>query len=437
MKRLRILLLTLGGCLALAIIGWAGINGFFRSDAFRQWMDRRASHSLRADGQFEPLTWKGATFHSPGFSAQGSAKSELTSLHASNVTAQLGWPDFLGRALVINELSVEKLDVELGRKRAPVITQVAPKNSLHLASLSVSLQINKVQVEKADLHWKTTRAEPGDLLATTIIASRKGPDSWQFSASGGTAQLSKYPALNLDSASGELNENAVTIDQAKLRTEAEGEITVHGATDLRNQLMTKMHADFSGVNLASVLSQDWTITGRADGKLDYTGSLDHIEEGELTGFIQIANAKFDASTVFGKLRPLIEASGLTDFSLDSLNANIRYHNRRTEFSDLVARYQDQIRIEGSGTIDGGQIDANLLIGFSPRMVSVIPGAADKVFTEERDGLRWTTIRISGPLRQPKEDLSKRLLKAIQERMTQDFKSNVKDAAKSLLDLLGH
>lgn len=429
--------MILGSCIALAIIGWTGASGFIRSDTFRKWIDRRVSHSLRADGQFEPFTWTGATFHSPAFSAQGSAKSKLASLYASNVTAHLGWPDVLARALVIDELAVGRLDVVLGKRPAPVITQVPPKDSLRLPSLNVSLQVNKIQVEKANLHWKNTRAELGDLLATAVVASRKGPDSWRFSATGGTARQANYPALNLDSVSGEFAQNALTIDQAKLRTEAGGDITARGAINLRDQLMTNMHADFSGISLVSVLPEDWTMTGTADGKFDYLGSLDHIEEGGLTGVIQIMNAKLDALSVFGKLRPLAEAGGLTDFSLDSVNANIRYHNRRTEFSDLVARRQDQIRVEGSGAIDGGQIDANLLIGFSPRILNIIPGATEKVFTEERDGLRWTTMRISGTLRQPKEDLSKRLVKAIQERMTQDFKSDLKDAAKSLLDMFRH
>jgi hypothetical protein len=437
-KRFRIPLIILGSFAALAIAGWTGINGFLRSVSFREWLDRRVSHSLRAAGQFEPLRWEGATFRSAGFSAQGSPKSKLTSLNASEITARLGWPQFAARALVVDELNVGKLDLKLGKNPAPVNAAVPPKSSLPLPSLNLSLLINKIQVEQAKLHWNSTRAGPGDLLGTAVVASRKGPDRWQFSATGGTAQQANYPAIIIDSASGELSDQALRIDQAKLRSEAGGNITVHGTTDLRERLMTKMHADFSGVSLAAVLPKDWNLTGTADGRFDYNGSLDHIEAGGLNGFFQIAHAKFDASGMFAKLRALTEVSGFAaDLVLDSVSANIRYQDRQTEFSNLVARYQDQIRIEGSGTFANGQVDANLLLGLSPRLVGIIPGATDKVFTEERDGLRWTTMKISGPVRQPKEDLSKRLTKAIQERMTEDFKGNLKDAAKSLLEMFRH
>jgi hypothetical protein len=400
-------------------------------------MDRRVSHSLRAVGQFEPLQWKGATFRSAGFSAQGSDKSKLTSLHASEITARLGWPQILARALVVDELTVGKLDVELGRNAAPVNAAEPPKSPLHLPSLNIGLLINKVQVQQTALHWKSTHAGPGNLLGTAVVASRKGPDSWQFTATGGSARQANYPAIIIDSTSGKLSDQALIIDQAKLRSEAGGEIALQGAINLRDQLMTKMHADFSGISLGSALPKDWRLAGTADGKLDYAGSLERIEEGGLTGFIQIAQAKFDPSTVFAKLRTLIEAIGWADLSLDSVSANIRYHDRQMDFMDLAARYQDQIRIEGRGTIAADQIDANLLFGLSPRIVSLIPGATDKVFTEERDGLRWAPMKISGPLGQPKEDLSKRLMKAIQEKMTEDFKGNLKDAAKSLLDMLRH
>jgi len=435
-KRFRTPLIILGSCLVLAILGLAGISGFIRSVAFRHWMDRRVSHSLRAVGQFEPLQWEGATFRSAGFSAQGSAKSKLTSLHASEITARLGWPQILARALVIDELTLEKLDVELGRNPAPVNAPVPP-SPLRLPSLNIGLLINKIQVEQAGLHWRSNHSGPGDLLGTTVVASRKGPDSWQFTATGGSARQANYPAIIIDSTSGKLSDQALIIDQAKLRSEAGGEIAVQGTINLRDQLMAKLHTDFSGISLGPVLPKDWNLAGTADGKLDYTGSLDRIEEGGLTGFIQIAHAKFDPSTVFAKLRTLIEAIGWADVSLDSVSANIRYHDRQMDFIDLVARYQDQVRIEGRGTIAAGQIDANLLFGLSPRIVSLIPGATDKVFTEERDGLRWAPMKISGPVRQPKEDLSKRLMKAIQEKMTEDFRGNLKDATKSLLDMLRH
>jgi hypothetical protein len=76
----------------------------------------------------------------------------------------------------------------------------------------------------------------------------------------------------------------------------------------------------------------------------------------------------------------------------------------------------------------------LLLGLSPKILGWIPGAEEKVFTEQRDGLGWTTVKISGTPKKPKEDLTKRLITAFRDRMTKEFKGEKKDAIKSLLDM---
>ena len=96
------------------------------------------------------------------------------------------------------------------------------------------------------------------------------------------------------------------------------------------------------------------------------------------------------------------------------------------------KYQDLLRVEGGGTIDGDQIKANLAIGLSPSLLGWLPGVQQKVFTEQRDGLCWAQMQVTGPMNDPKEDLSKRISDALNQGMSNQFKNQ----AKSLLDLLG-
>jgi hypothetical protein len=97
------------------------------------------------------------------------------------------------------------------------------------------------------------------------------------------------------------------------------------------------------------------------------------------------------------------------------------------------KYQDLLRVEGNGAIDGDQIKANLTIGLSASLLDWLPGVQQKVFPEQRDGLCWAQMQVSGPLNDPKEDLSKR----ISDAMSQGMSNQLKNQAKSLLDLLGH
>jgi len=79
---------------------------------------------------------------------------------------------------------------------------------------------------------------------------------------------------------------------------------------------------------------------------------------------------------------------------------------------------------------------------SPRRQSAailkwLPGVQQKVFTEQRDGLYWAPVQLTGTSQNPKEDLSKRISSALQESVGKELKDQTKDAIKSFLDLLRH
>jgi len=135
------------------------------------------------------------------------------------------------------------------------------------------------------------------------------------------------------------------------------------------------------------------------------------------------------------LHQLAKFGGLNEVRIDSIETHLTYHEHQLDLSDIRASYQDQIRVEGAGTITSARLDGNLLVGLSPKILGWIPGAQDKVFVEERDGLRWAKVNISGTPTQPKEDLTKRLIGAFRDKMTKEFKGQTKDAVKSLLDML--
>ena len=135
------------------------------------------------------------------------------------------------------------------------------------------------------------------------------------------------------------------------------------------------------------------------------------------------------------MHQLAKFGGVNDVRLDSIATDIRYQERNIRFSNFRASYQDQIRVEGSGSIGPDHVDADLVVGLSPKILGWIPGAEEKVFTDQKDGLHWTEVRISGTPEQPKEDLTKRLVSAFRDKMTKEFKGQAKDAIKSLLDML--
>lgn len=75
------------------------------------------------------------------------------------------------------------------------------------------------------------------------------------------------------------------------------------------------------------------------------------------------------------------------------------------------------------------------MGATDEVLSAIPGAREKVFTESRDGYLWTSMNVSGPMKHPHEDLHDRLVAAAQEQLAKGFLAPVFKPGKVVLEML--
>ncbi len=443
MKSTRILIFTL--CLFALILfaGWFGLRSFIHSDAFRGWLAKKVNHALRVEGQFEPLDWEGSTFRSAGFTATGGPKSKLQTLRVTNISAHFNWWELLKGKWVIDHASAEKFEALVGKKPlpipAPVVTApsgLPPKEQSYALPnfLPSEFRIEQLYVASADLHWETNRGDTGQLIGTKLSATLKGPEEWDLTATGGNAQHSPYPPVQIDQIHASVTADSVLINEAKGLLPGGGEVQVVGKVSRGKQLTAQFTSDFSDLDANQVLPVDWHVGGKASGHLVYTGDLDRFEHGEIMGSVKIAGAAFDMTNLFVTLHQLAKFGGLNEVRIDSIEADVKYVEHQLDLSNIRASYQDQVRVEGEGVITPNRLDGNLLIGLSPRILGWIPGAEEKVFIEERDGLHWAKVNISGTPEQPKEDLTKRLISAFRDRMTKEFKGQAKDAVKSLLDM---
>jgi hypothetical protein len=438
-KSIRLLIFVTVFLILVFFSGWFGLHSFIHSDSFREWLSQRVSHSLHVDGHFETLSWEGSSFKSAGFSAIGNPKSKLRSLRIENISAHFDWSQLLKGEWVIDHLSAEKLEAVVGKKPpvtpSPALDSSKQSHVFNLPNfLPSDFRIEQMRVASADLHWATNHGEAGQFVGTRVTATRQGPDQWDVTAVGGSARQAAYPPLQVDQIHAAVSSDSIVIHDAKTLVPGGGEIQIAGKVSTGRQLNAQFTSDFSELDINQVLPAEWHIGGRASGHLVYTGDLDQFEQGKVTGSVKIAGAAFDMTNLFSTLRQLAKFGGLNDVRIDSIETHLNYHEHQLEISDIRASYQDQVRVEGAGTITPERLDGNLLVGLSPKILGWIPGAQEKVFIDERDGLRWAKVNISGTPDQPKEDLTKRLISAFRDKMTKEFKGEAKDAVKSLLDM---
>jgi hypothetical protein len=439
LKSIRFLILVAVLLVLVFICGWIGFHSYIQSDSFREWLSKTVSRSIHVDGQFEPLSWEGSSFRSAGFSAKGVGKSKLRSLQITNLSAHIDWRQLLKGAWVIDQINADKVEAVIGKRQAETLSPGSnlPKQSFGLKLsnfLPTELRIEHLYLASANLHWETNNGATGQFVGTKVSVTQSGPDRWDIEAAGGSAQHAAYPELHIQQVHASVGQDSIAIRDAKAQTAGGGEIRVSGKVATRRQLNAQLTSDFSELEANEIFPPEWRIGGKLSGHLVYTGNLDRFEHGEVAGSIKISDAAFDMANLFVTLHQLAKFGGLDDVRIDSIETQIRYRERELQLSDIRASYQDQIRVEGTGSITPDQLTGDLLLGLSPKILGWIPGAEEKVFTEQRDGLRWTSVKISGTPTQPKEDLTKRLISAFRDRMTKEFKGEKKDAVKSLLDM---
>ena len=439
LKSFRLLILVAALLMLVFFSGWIGFHSFIQSDSFREWLSKRVSRSIHADGQFEPLIWEGSSFRSAGFSAKGVGKSKLRSLQITNLSAHIDWWQLPKGIWMIDQINADKVEAVIGKGPAKTASPVSdsPNQSFGLnftKFLPSELRVERLYFASTNLHWETNHGDKGQFIGTKVSVTQSGPDRWDVDAIGGNVHQAAYPELHVEQVHCSVGQDSIAIREAKAQTAGGGQIQVSGKVANRRELNAQLTSDFSDLAANEIMPAEWHVGGKVSGHLVYTGDLDRFEHGEVAGSIKISGAAFDMANFFVTLHQLAKFGGLNDVRIDSIETHIRYQEHELQLSDIRASYEDQIRVEGTGTIAPDHLSGDLLLGLSPKILGWIPGAEEKVFTEQRDGLRWTTVKISGTPNQPKEDLTKRLISAFRDRMNKEFKGEKKDAVKSLLDM---
>ena len=75
-------------------------------------------------------------------------------------------------------------------------------------------------------------------------------------------------------------------------------------------------------------------------------------------------------------------------------------------------------------------EAAFQVGVAPATLQWIPGSQERVFTVARGSYVWTTMRLTGPVDSPKEDLSGRLATAAGEAIVDKVENTAKDIFKA-------
>jgi len=223
--------------------------------------------------------------------------------------------------------------------------------------------------------------------------------------------LTLFPRLDLEQADLRYTEyGELILKSGSWKVFSSGQLETRGGLDFRVG-----DFDFEGklkdVQCDEVVPEDWAkrITGELRSNFTVSGKMGKIPL--ITGDLQLSNGYLTALPVLDRIASYTSTERFRRLSLRSANLEFTHKGDRLELTNIDIVSEGLLRIEGSLTIDGGQLDGDLRLGLTPSTLSRIPGAAHRVFEPGTDGLHWTPVKISGTTDSPQEDLSDRLIAA--------------------------
>ena len=196
-----------------------------------------------------------------------------------------------------------------------------------------------------------------------------------------------------------------------------------------------IEGEAAGVKCENVLNADWAK--RLTGEVTSGFALDNRQGDPLaSGKLTVKNGTLTALPMLDALAAYAYTRRFRVLTLSEAHTEWRWRNGEVALTNLLLASEGLMRLEGGMIIRGKNMDGLFRLGLAPGTLARIPGAETDVFAPGEHGLLWTTLRITGTLDDPKEDLSDRLIAAAGLRMFDQLPETGEKALKftrSVLD----
>ncbi len=427
---------------------------YLHSEAFRRTLGEGAANALHANhAEFAPLEFDGSTVFGENFRASRDDGGGFSSLDADELRASFDWHGLLRHTVQIDEMSVQRLDIEPPAKTeesaappqtatgdADTAVQSATPEPFGVEHPGWTVDLRKAVISEANWHWSE---DPfGGVTGTALTLTPDGRDAWVIDAQGGSVQTAGWPALDLDDASMRWQSPTLYINSASLRN-GSSRLTVTGSIQTRDSVDLLVKLD--GVDVQPLLTPDWRerLTGRLSGDARIQAPLGTGDVARLltvSGSLSLVEGELTALPILDQIGTFTHTARFRQLELTRASADFTRTPDRIEVHNMVVESEGLIRVEGSYTIVDGQIDGAFQVGLTPETLQWIPGSQDEIFVDSRGGYRWTPMKLTGPVEHPVDDLTPRLVAAAGNTLikgAEGVEGTVKKAGESVLDLLLH
>ncbi len=429
-------LLAIGGVFLIK----GAVDAYLRSERFRAFLGEKAGGTLHAAAEVAPLHFTGSNLYTDSFAARGAPEAKFSTLRLDGLRAELSWGRFFQHVWEVDQLDVQRLQVDLTGPRLALPTprtvareEVSAQRSGWLPD---RVEIGAATIRETQLAWE------GGALRGTALQLKPHDGGWKIEGAGGTIAHGPLPVLTVQRLELRYRAPSLFVKSAEFRQGESGTVTADGEIDFERRL--DLHAVLRTVALTPWLAGDWRarLHGEASGELTIRSALPLVSGPEIAGHLELTNGQLEALPVLNEIAAFTKTQQFRKLALSRASGDFTHAGTKLSVRNLIAESEGLIRIEGAFAIENARIEGTFQVGVTPASLQWLPGSQTRVFTEARGGYLWAPMRLAGPLDSPSEDLTPRLAAAAGDEVIEqvggavkDATKTMKDAARSALDLL--
>ena len=405
---------------ALVVGAKAWINSYLHSAEFRKQLAERTSEQMRAKVEIAPVTFDGSQFFCDGLIAQGGIEAKFSDVKIENVRGEFKLPGvwrllFGDRKFRVDGVDIQRVEANFFDDRLALTFPPLKKDEK-------LTEVGKIAVREVKLGW------PGGSISGLGVTATKSDAGWQMIGEGGRAAQAGLPTMDIVSLRLLHKEPSLYIQDARLR-EGGGEIGVTGEVTEKEKV--DLQFKVAGVSVTPLLPEDWR--GRLHGRIFGDARLVlPMGEGQpsaqvVTGSARLQDGVIETLPVLNKIADFTKTDRFRKIALNQVRGDFRHDGSGLKITNFVLESERLILVKGQFTIADDQIDGTFDVGITPGPLQWLPGSQEKVFTTMRDGYAWTRMRIVGPVKSPREDLSSRLAAAAQSAVIEKVEAKANEA----------
>ncbi|MEK7949698.1 hypothetical protein [Luteolibacter soli] len=411
------------GAVVLLGGGYIGLRSWLHGESFRHMLATEAGKAIGVTCEFSPFRWSGTSMDTDSFTATG--EGIVKSIDSEGLRVDVGLGGWWQGVWRIDEARARKIEVVVDAtaadrvKKSPevVVPPEAKAKKWYDSMVPHEVDVQMVDVGNSALKV-ITKSGPVSINGTSWkVTPDAAKGSYRAEGLDGTVKLPwKWaPPMALGKARLRYHNDSVSLSAADFRVYQSGRLDLNGEMSVKGDGYA-FNGHLRDVLCSEVLPETWRQ--RVSGKVESEFTVENGPNGPIVkGSLNHTDGVLTALPLLDALAAYADTTRFRRLALNEGKVDYEWEDGALNLQKIIIGSEGLVRLEGSLKIGKQeQLDGHFRLGLVPGVLARIPGAETIVFSPGERGLLWTTLRITGTLDHPEEDLTERLIEAAGMRM---------------------